>query len=198
MATISEFKSALIGGGFRPNQFRVILSFPNFIGAGIVAGQQAQFLCKSSMLPGSDLENIQVSYKGRPVNFAGERTFSPWQISVYADTSFNIRNAFEQWSDGIQNYDSTFGKTTPSQYQVDMNVYALDRSGAIIKTYKFFDAYPVSIGPMGLDFDANNQIATFDVVFQYNYFVSQTGREGGSFGVNLSIDTPIGTFPLQI
>lgn len=187
----------MIGGGFRPNQFRVQLNFPNYVGAGIVAGQQAQFLCKAASLPPSDIENIQINYRGRPVNFAGERSFQPWQVSIYADTSFNIRNALEQWQDGIQNYDTTEGKTNPTQYQVDMNVYALDRSGAIIKQYKFFDAFPLSIGPMGLEFDANNQIPTFDVVFQYNYFLSQTGREGGSFGVNIGIDTPIGSFPIQ-
>lgn len=198
MATITEFKGAMIGGGFRPNQYRVQLNFPNFVGAGMVAGQQAQFLCKSASLPPSDIENIQVWYRGRPVNLAGERTFQPWQVSIYGDTSFNIRNALEQWQDGIQNYDTTEGKTNPTQYQVDMNVYALDRSGAIIKQYKFFDAYPLSIGPMGLDFEANSQISTFDVVFQYNYFTSQTGREGGSFGVNLSVDTPIGSFPINI
>lgn len=198
MSTIDQFKGSLIGGGFRPTQFRVQLNFPSFVGVGIVAGQQAQFLCKTASLPSSEIDNIQLSYRGRPVNFAGERSFQPWQISIYADTTFNIRNAFEQWSDGIQNYDTTLGKTNPTQYQVDMDVFALDRSGAIIKSYKFFDAYPVSIGAMGLDFEANNQISSFDVVFQYNYFVSGTGRENGSFGVNLSIDTPIGSFPIQI
>lgn len=174
------------------------MNFPNFVGTGIVAGLQSQFLCKSASLPASDIENIQINYRGRPVNLAGERTFSPWQVSIFADTSFNIRNAFEQWQDGIQNYDTSLGKVNPTQYQVDMDVFALDRSGAIIKSYKFYDAYPSSIGQMGLDFDANSQIGQFDVAFHYNYFTSQTGREGGSFGVNVSIDTPIGSFPLSI
>jgi|SRR5687768_389478 len=196
MTTIQEFKAALLGGGYRNNQFLVQLNFPNFVGAGIIAGQQAQFLCKSASLPASELENIQISYKGRPVNLSGERSFSPWQVSIYADTSFNIRNALEQWSDGIQNYDTTEGRTNPTDYQVDMNVMALDRSGAIIKAYKFYDAWPMSIGAMGLDFEANNQVGIFDVVFQYNYFTSNTGREGGSFGVDIAVSTPFGTFPI--
>lgn len=198
MAQISEFKAALIGGGYRPNQFRVHLNFPSFVGTGIVAGQQAQFLCKAASLPASELENVTANYRGRPVNFAGERTFSPWQISIYSDTTFNIRNALEQWSDGIQNYDQTTGKTNPTQYQVDMDVFALSRSGAIVKSYKFYDAWPLSIGGIALDMDGNNQVSVFDVVFQYNYFASTTGREGGSFGVNVSVDTPIGSFPIQI
>jgi hypothetical protein len=198
MAQISEFKAALIGGGYRPNQFRVELSFPNYVGAGALAGQQAQFLCKAAQLPASIIENVPLSYRGRPVNVAGERAFEPWTVSIYADTSFNIRNALEQWSDGIQNYDTTLGKTVPTEYQVDLTVHALDRSGATIKSYKFYDAYPTMVAPMILDFEQNNQVGLFDVTFQYNYFTSATGREGGSFGVNVSVDTPIGSFPIAI
>lgn len=198
MTTISSFAASMIGGGFRPTQFRVELTFPSFVNLGLVSSQQAQFLCKAASLPASTIENIQLLYRGRPVNFAGERTFEPWQITVFNDTSFNIRNAFEQWSDGIQNYDTTEGKTSPSDYQTDMNVHALDRSGAIIKSYKFYNAYPPQISAIQLDTDANNQIATFDVVFQYNYFTSVTGRENSGFGINVSANTPVGTFPINI
>jgi len=197
MANIADFKATLIGGGARPNQFRVQLSFPSFVTTGIVAGQQAQFLCKAAQLPASSVENIGVLYRGRPVNFAGERTFQPWTITVYNDTTFNIRNALEQWQAGIQNYSTTTGRTNPRDYQVDLTVHQLDRNGADIKIYKFVDAYPVVIGAVGLDFEQQNQIETFDVEFQYNFFTSNS-TEGNSFNVNVSVDTPIGAFPINI
>jgi len=197
MANIADFKAVMIGGGARPNQFRVELSFPSYVTGGIVAGQQAQFLCKAAQLPASTVENIGVLYRGRPVNFAGERTFQPWTVTLYSDTSFNIRNAMEQWQAGIQNYGATTGRTNPRDYQVDLNVHQLDRNGATVKTYKFVDAYPVSIGAIGLDFEQQNQIETFDVEFQYNYFTSNS-TEGNSFGVNVSVNTPIGTLPIPI
>ena len=96
MANISDFKAQLTGGGARANQFRVELSFPSFVTLGAIAGVQAQFLCNAAQLPSSTIEPITVLYRGRPVNFAGERTFQPWTISVYNDTNFNIRNALEQ------------------------------------------------------------------------------------------------------
>lgn len=196
MARISDFKAALTGGGFRPNQFRVELSFPSWVGLGLVAGQQAQFLVKAASLPSSNIENIQLGYRGRPVNEAGERTFEPWAVSIYSDTTFNIRSALERWSDGIQQYQTTEGRTSPGDYQVDMTVHALDRSGAILKTYRFYDAYPTNIGPMQLDFDNNNQIGLFDTTFVYNYFVPGNGTESSGFGINASIDTPVGTLPI--
>lgn len=195
MANIADFKAQMIGGGARPNQFYVQLTFPSYVGLGVVAGQQAQFLCRSAQLPASTIEPITTLYRGRPVQFAGERTFAPWTVSIYNDTTFNIRNALEVWQNGIQNYNTTLGKTSPSEYQVDLSVYQLDRSGAIIKSYKFIDAMPVNIGPIQLDFDQQNQIEQFDVEFTYNYFTSNT-TSGAVAGVNVSVDTPIGTFPI--
>jgi len=195
MANIADFKAQMLGGGARPNQFRVNLTFPNYVTLGAIAGTRGQFLCKAAQLPASTIENIPVLYRGRPVNFAGERTFQPWTVTVYNDTSFGIRNALEQWQSGIQNYDATEGRTNPTDYQVDLTVEQLDRNGATIKTYKFYDAMPTNISAIALDYEQQNAIEQFDVEFTYNYFTSDTGAQSG-FGINVSIDTPIGTFPL--
>jgi hypothetical protein len=195
MANIADFKAQMIGGGARPNQFRVELTFPSYVTLGVVAGQRAQFLCKAAQLPASTIETLPVLYRGRPVNFAGERTFQPWTVTIYNDTSFGIRNALEQWQSGIQNYNTTNGRVNPTDYQVDLSVHQLDRNGAIIKSYKFVDAFPTNISAVGLDFETQNAIEQFDVEFQYNFFTSATGAAAG-FGVNVSVDTPVGSFPL--
>lgn len=198
MANISDFKAQMIGGGARANQFRAELSFPGYVTAGVVAGQQAQFLCKSAQLPASTIENMPIQYRGRAINFAGERTYAPWTITVYNDTNFNIRNAMEQWQAGIQNYTTTQGRVNPQDYQVDLTVHQLDRNGAIVKSYTFVDSYPLSVGVIALDYDTTNAIETFDVEFQYNYFTSNTTENSAAVDVNVSVDTPVGTFPLPI
>ena len=195
MANIADFKAQMLGGGARPNQFRVDLTFPSYVTLGPIAGARAQFLCKAAQLPASTIENIPVLYRGRPVNFAGERTFQPWTVTIYNDTTFGIRNALEQWQSGIQNYNTTNGRTNPTDYQVDLAVHQLDRNGATIKSYKFIDAFPTNISAVGLDFETQNAIEQFDVEFTYNFFTSNTGAAAG-FGVNVSVDTPIGTVTL--
>lgn len=196
MANISDFKAQLTGGGARANQFRVELSFPSFVTGGIPAAQKAQFLCKAAQLPASTVENIPLQYRGRAVNIAGERTFQPWSISIYNDTNFLIRNAFETWSNGIQNNVGTDGRVNPSEYQVTMSVYQLDRANNPIKRYTFVDAYPLEISAIALDYEAAGQVETFDVTFQYNYWSSDTTGAAGGIGVNASISTPIGSIPL--
>ena len=77
MANISDFKAQLIGGGARPNQFSVELTFPAYVVGGPAVGLQSQFLCKAAQLPASNIENMPIQYRGRAVNFAGERVFQP-------------------------------------------------------------------------------------------------------------------------
>jgi hypothetical protein len=79
-----------------------------------------------------------------------------------------------------------------------MNVNQLDRNGATVKAYKFVDAYPISVSTIALDFETTNQIETFDVTFQYNYWTSDTSTSGSSFGINATLNTPIGSVPLPI
>ena len=195
MANIADFKAQMIGGGARPNQFRVELTFPSFVTLGVIAGQRAQFLCRAASLPASTIETISIPYRGRPVNFAGERSFQPWTVSIYNDTTFNIRNALEQWQSGIQQYNTTNGRTNPTDYQVDLSVHQLDRNGATIKSYKSTDAFPTNIGAITLDYEQQNAIEQFDVEFVYNFFTSNEGA-GANFGVNATINTPIGSFPV--
>ena len=198
MANISEFKSKMIGGGARPNQFRVHLTFPGYVTGGPVAGQLAEFLCKAAQLPASTIDPVPIQYRGRPVQFAGERTFAPWTVSIYNDTNFSIRNAMEQWQTGIQNHSATDGRVNPTDYQVDLQVYQLDRNGGVVKSYNFKDAFPTSIGAIALDYDTVNAIEIFDVEFNYNYFTSNSTDGAGGIDVNVTVDTPIGTFPLPI
>lgn len=168
--TISQFKMEMRQGGARTNQFRVTLGFPAFVNAG-QAVQAGAFLCKAASIPASTVNNISVPFRGRPVNFAGERSFAPWTVSIINDGSFLVRNAFERWSAGISNLDSPAGIIDPSAYQSSMIVDQLDRNDNVLKTYTFNEAYPSEIGPMRLSYEDPN-IQEFNVTFYYNSYES--------------------------
>lgn len=172
MARISDFKAQMIHGGLRLNQFRCEIAFPAVVSGGNLAGQKLQFLAKSSQAPSSTLSDVIVNYRGRPIHFAGEREFEPWSIEVYTDTDMVVRNAFESWINLIQRSDSTNGLQSPLTYQVDMSVIMTDRNDRPVKKYTFKDAYPITVGSMQMDWDANNQIGIFPVTFQYNYWTA--------------------------
>jgi len=172
MANISAFKSQMIQGGLRLNQFRCEIVFPQIVQNGPLAGQKLQFLAKSAQAPSSTVSDVVVNYRGRQVHFAGEREFEPWSIEVYTDTDMVVRNAFESWINMIQRSDSTNGLQQPNTYQVDMSVIMTDRNDRPVKKYTFKDAFPISVGSMQLDWGANNEIGIFPVTFQYNFWTA--------------------------
>jgi hypothetical protein len=171
MADISQFKANMSSGGARSNQFRCIITFPGVANAG-TAGAASQFLCKAASIPSFDVAQVEVMYRGRPVNFAGERTFQPWTISVYNDTDFILRSAFENWINGMAESNTTSGIVTPSSYQSDLEVHQLDRNDVELRKYRFADAFPVSVGAINLSWDQNNAIQEYDVTFAYNYYTT--------------------------
>lgn len=174
MARIQTFKEQVRNGGARSNQFTVSINIPPQF-AGGDANRAISFLVNATSLPAVSIGNINMPFRGRPVNFAGEREFAPWNVTVINDGDFLVRNAFERWSDAIANFDATNGLVNPIEYQIDMSVIQLDRNGNALKAYKFFDAYPTEIGQIALSYE-NPQIETFDVTFMYNYYLtSDTG-----------------------
>ena len=79
--SISDFKSALIGGGARPNLFEVELTtLPDG-----VEGWNAEifrFMCKGASLPPQTIASIDVPFRGRIFKVAGDRTIDPWTVTV--------------------------------------------------------------------------------------------------------------------
>lgn len=158
-------------GMARPNQFRVDLQFPDYVSGGANAAQLGRFHCKATSLPSSTVSPVPIYFLGRQVNVAGEREFQPWTITIYNE-NFRVRDAFEQWSNGFNNITNNTGILSPTQYQRDMTCVQLDRNGLEIKKYVMIDCFPIQVGEIQLDFEANNQVEMFQVVMQYNFFTS--------------------------
>lgn len=177
MARITDFKRNMIGAGARATQFEVTLTFPASGGARRSASaRQASFLCKAASLPPSIVGDVVALYRGREVHFSGDRHYPPWNVTIYQDTSFDIRNTLESWQRDVQTYNTTNGSTQPFEYQTIMQVDQLDRrNDRSIKTYFLHHAYPTVISPIPLDYDLANQLEVFDVEFMYDFFTSPTG-----------------------
>lgn len=171
MADISSFKANMKTGGARSNAFKCIITPPQGLVSGAaLAGQKIEFMAKAASLPDASLAPIEIMYRGRPVKFAGERTFQAWTVTLYNDNDFIVRDAFEGWVNAISRAESTNGTLLPSAYQVDMEVYQLDRNDRQLKKYIFRDAFPVNVEAIPLSWDANNQIQEYAVTFEYNYW----------------------------
>jgi hypothetical protein len=188
--TISQFKSALIGGGARPNLFEVELAA---LPGGIPwNADNFRFMCKSAALPAQNIASIDVPFRGRIFKVAGDRTIDTWTVTIINDEGFILRNAFEQWSELIAKLDNNLGATDPSAYMVNATVYQLGRgstpssqnsegtANAVLKQYEFIDIFPTNVSQIDLSYDSSDTIEEFTVEFQVQSFsVSGAGNPNG-------------------
>jgi hypothetical protein len=173
MPNINDFKAKLAGGGAIANQFKVTMPFPGYAQVGGEIEDLA-FLCRSTSLPGMTVPSFNVPFRGRSIKIAGDRTIEDWSVTAYNDTDFKLRNAFERWSNGINNMTDNEGLTNPADYQVDAFVDQLDRNGATIKSYTLRGVFPTTIAPIELTYDEATAIEEFAVTFAYQYFETNT------------------------
>jgi len=181
---VDQFKAAMIGGGARANQFFVSLNFPSYVTQGSAAAAQAAFLVNAAALPGSIVQNTPVQYRGRQVNFAGERVFQPWTITVMNDNSFKIRNALESWMNGMNDLIGNTGQTNPVNYQANLAVTQLDRNNNPLKAYTLHSAFPIDLSDITLNFGDNDTIETYTVTFQYQHYTTDATGSVGNLVAN--------------
>ena len=175
LRTISQFKTALGGGGVRPNLFEVRLDASNlteFMGG--VPAENLAFMCKAANLPAQNVASIDVPFRGRTFKVAGDRTIDNWTITVINDENFAVRNAMERWSQSIIDNATNQGQVDPNNYMSQADVFQYSRQKGngdnvgVIKTYRFIDIFPVTVGDIALSYDSGDTIEEFDVEFAVN------------------------------
>ena len=166
---VDDMKAKLIGGGARPNLFKVTMGFPSYVTADV---SLASYMCKAASMPASTIAPIMVPFRGRQLQIAGDRTFEAWNITVINDTDFNVRNSFEQWMNGINQHETNTGLTQPSSYMADMIVEQLDKDGTVKKKYDIRGTFPTSLGAIELAYTDENTIEEFTVELQVQYWES--------------------------
>ena len=169
--TISQFKSKLVGGGARANQFEVTLNFPTAASTGVGgSGADSSFFVKSASLPGQAIDEIAVEFRGRTLYVPGDRTFEQWTTTVINDEDFMVRNGIEQWMNLINNIRSNVATPNMTNYATQLLVTQYSKTGAQLKQYQLLDCWPVSISAIELSWDTRSEIETFDVTWRYEVF----------------------------
>ena len=184
--TLDAFKGRMVGGGARSNLFECEMYFPDDAVPSTTSkdalADKVRFLVKAAQLPASTLTQIDVPFRGRQLKIAGTRTYANWTITVINDIDFDIRTAFERWSNLINKHEDNAGIVNPADYQQPMIVRQLGRSGVggpvpttdpnvpVLKMYQFYGAYPVNITEITLDYATGDAIEEFTVEMAYQWY----------------------------
>jgi len=171
---IQNFYSQVKANDFaRQFQFRVTqLANTNF------NDKEAEFLyLETANLPGRSITNVAVPFMGLNFNVPGTATYpgsDAWSVTFRCDQNYNIRAVLENatfltFDDG----DST------GNYQIprDSSIIQLDLLGRdmnVIRTYRLYGAYVVSVGDIAYNLGDSGSIVTVPATLAYQYWRAES------------------------
>lgn len=174
LTTITSLKDQL-GGGSRPNLFRVDITFPSGVTTPTL-GANATLLCKAAALPGMTIGQIEVPFRGRSIKLPGDRTYAEWTATFISDSNFAIRSRMENWVNFIKSGDYASvvqrASTGINDYYGTVTVKQLDANNATIRTYNLALCFPTDVSAMDVSYDTTDAIQEFTTTFQYAYFTT--------------------------
>ena len=191
MAITSNVSSFLqvVKQGVSPNMFQVDISFPDNVDAD---GTLVSYMCKSAVLPASNIGVIEVPFRGRTVKIAGDRTFDNWSATFINDKEMKSRSYFEAWLNQINSHKATTAnEVDPTAYGRSLVVRQLEKDSSVageeLRSYKLWYAFPISTSAIDLAYDSNDQIEEFTVEFQYSYWTvgDDSDTTAGDSGINI-------------
>lgn len=165
--------------GVRPNIFKITIPTPPGLGGARINTQNLiTVLCKSGQLPASTQGVVDVPFRGRSLKIPGDRSFESWRATFYNDPTFELRTFFEEWTNYANVFGENAGDLTPDKNFADITIEQLGKDNPavtsdalpVLRTYKLIGAWPSNVSAIDLDYDTKDQIETFDVTFEYQYY----------------------------
>ena len=175
------------------------------IGLSDTEEKDISFFMQNATIPESSVQMISQPFLGRQVKFPSiDREFAAFSTTIINDEDYKIRHFFESWIEimapGRAIFDATsafggldgnanqvFGKLEVHQMKKDGGVSDWSETGSTansgttkqyLGSYYFVDAFPISVGEIALDWSTQNQIETFTVNFEYQYWYKDPSNEG--------------------
>lgn len=171
--SINDFISNLSNDGLRTNLFEIsVMTGPSG------SPNKFKFRAKATSIPSSSVAVTNIYYYGRRLKFAGNRDFDDWTVSVLMDEedyqAGNTRGFFETWMSRINQHEGNKrdGLLSPISYFGQATVQHMSKIGGVRGEYKMRYCFPISVGPIGLDWGDNDRIAEFQVTFAYQWWTS--------------------------
>ncbi|MCH7377414.1 hypothetical protein MM182_18850 [Aeromonas sp. MR19] len=138
-------------------------------------------MVKNVNLPGTSFDTQKNIYNRKPFVEVLGRSFSNLKMTFYSTPGYQEREWFLRWMRDIHDPNTnTFGFHDTYAKMIDVAV--LDRRGDVRSIVHCDGCFPINVSDVQLDYESNNQIATFEVEFALST-VTQAKYKGKSGNV---------------
>jgi hypothetical protein len=118
------------------------------------------------------VNTISVPYRGRIVNFAGDRQYSPWIIGVYDDgNSQNLWRAFQTWKERLDGHWTHKVHQNDYSYRNLQTTWQIDHldvnNNQVLRRIWLYKCWPSVVGEISLDM-GQQEFVSFSVTLTYD------------------------------
>jgi hypothetical protein len=140
-----------------------------------------RFRCESSELPGKTIATSEDVSFGSTTKHAYDTTYSDINLTVMAGEDMIERAFFEIWMENIVNNTNLAGGGMGSKAGLikyyneyadgQVRMYHTDNSGNVVARYTLYEAYPIQLSTMNLNWEEQNTYQRFSATISYRYHV---------------------------
>lgn len=206
-SSVSAFLTYFPNGIARPNRFRVELTLPSGISdssqnvntesmsdnissvdASLNQAGSINIKCHSVTLPQRTLQTFETKMNSASFRIPYACTYDPITIAFYADGSMDTREYFEIWQASVMN----FGNNTMNfynEYISDFLIYVQDQEGNDRYGIKIFEAYPIAVSAVDLNYGSDNAPLIVMVTLSYKSWLPMNNNVIPNRTIDNSVDT---------
>lgn len=175
-----------LNGVSRPSLFYVKINPPLFLNAVGKVTEDLQFLTESCSLPGISLATTDIRRFG--YGPTEKKPYAPiftdQTMTFLGDGRGTVHKFFYQWLNGMVKFNSPNGDTSltvkgsaygvptfevayKTQYRTDIEIVTYDELHRQIIIVKMYDAYPIFMGDVALNWNDTDSIMRIPITFSY-------------------------------
>lgn len=189
MSAINKFKSSFSGDLARPNRFDVVIPVPLTLNQYVKTSREIRYRCEAASLPGRTFSTVDQHTYGPVEKYPSLSTYTDLDLTFIVDDDMRAKLFFDGWMNFINpvnindiRYKENYATT------ITINQYGVD--GRLTYSIDLFDAYPVSMNQLDLDWSAEGY-HKLNVTFAYTYWRNNSRQALGAEIMDASMDSAL-------
>jgi hypothetical protein len=166
--SINDFISSFQKDLARPNRFDVSIPIPLGLIQYIKTSAPLQYRCEASNLPGRTVATTEQKTYGPIEKYPYLSTYNDTDLTFIVGGDMKEKIFFDAWINFVNpTLSNNFRYKT--DYATTLSINQYDQNNQLTYTVALFDAYPISINQLDLDW-SNDSYHKLSVTFAYTYW----------------------------
>lgn len=165
---LDTFRSSFTDELAKPSKFDVRITLPGKL-SSLLSTETLSYRCEMAALPGRTMETADLRIYGPSEKMPHRTSYDDITLTFIVTDAMVERQAFDAWLDLI-NPSSNWNIEYKKNYVSDITITQYDLKGDASYSVQLFEAYPLVVNQLDLDWSNEALYHKLAVVFTYRYW----------------------------